>query len=85
MVTLNFETFPKMTVQDGLKARLEVVNPMAEKQKAKGLVLMMTKSGEICGSTQISSKMSNGSPASPNSKASHVTSFPSPHIMMLWL
>jgi len=51
MVTLNFGTFPKMTVQDGLtpvpKARLDVVNPMAEKQKAKGLIPMMIKSGEI--------------------------------------
>jgi len=38
MVTLNFGTFSKMTVQDGLvlvsKARLDVINPMAEKQKA---------------------------------------------------
>jgi len=36
--TLNFGTFPKMTVQDGLvpvpKARLDIINPMAEKQKA---------------------------------------------------
>ena len=35
MVTLNFETFLKMTVQDGLvpvpKDRLNVINPMAEK------------------------------------------------------
>ena len=35
MVTLNFETFSKTTVQDGLtpvpKARLDIVNPMAEK------------------------------------------------------
>ena len=51
MMTLNFGTFPKMMVQDRLtpflKARLDVVNLMAEKQKAKGLILMMTKSGEI--------------------------------------
>jgi len=35
MVTLNFGTFPKMMIQDGLvpvhKARLDVINPMAEK------------------------------------------------------
>jgi len=51
MVTLNFGTFPKMNVQDGLvpvpKARLDVINPMLEKQKAKGLVPMMTKFEEI--------------------------------------
>jgi len=32
-VTLNFGTFPKMTIQDGLvpipKARLDLINPMA--------------------------------------------------------
>ena len=51
MVTLNFGTFGKMTVQDGStpvpKARLDVINPMAEKQETKGLVPMATKSGEI--------------------------------------
>jgi len=51
MVTLNFGTFPKMTVQDGLvpvpKVRLDVINPMAEQQKAKGFILITTKSGEI--------------------------------------
>jgi len=51
MVTLNFGTFPKTTVQNRLtpipKARLDVVNPIAEKQKAKGLFLMMIKSEEI--------------------------------------
>ena len=51
MVTLNFGTFPKTTVQDGLalvpKARLDVVNPMAEKQNAKSLVPMTIKSGKI--------------------------------------
>ena len=35
MVTFNFGTFPKMTVQDGsasvAKARLDVINPIAEK------------------------------------------------------
>ena len=30
-----------------LKVRLDVVNPVTEKYKAEGLVLMMTKSGEI--------------------------------------
>ena len=51
MVTLNFGTFPKMMVQDevspGPEARLDVINPMAKVQKAKGLVRMTTKSGEI--------------------------------------
>ena len=51
MVTLNFETFPKMIIQDGLahipKASLEVVNPMAKEQEAKCLVPMMIRSGEI--------------------------------------
>ena len=40
-----------MAVKDWLipvpKTRLDIVNPMAEEQKAKGLVLMMTKSREI--------------------------------------
>jgi len=51
MVTLNFGTFPKTNIQDGLtplpKARLNVINPMAEKQRAKRLVPIMTKSREI--------------------------------------
>ena len=51
MVTRKFGTFLKMTIQDGLvpvpKARLDVVNPMVEKQRANGLVPMMTKSEEI--------------------------------------
>ena len=51
MVTLNFKTNLKTTVQGGLapvpKARLDVVNPMVEKQRANGLVPMMTKSEEI--------------------------------------
>ena len=50
MMTLNFRTFLKTTVQDGLtpvpKARLDIVNPIAEKQRAKGLIPMMTKSRE---------------------------------------
>ena len=51
MVTLNFETFLKMTIQDGSapipKARLNIINPMAEKQEAKGLIPMMTKFEKI--------------------------------------
>ena len=34
MMTLNFKTFPKVTIQDGVapnpKARLEVINPLAK-------------------------------------------------------
>jgi len=75
MVTLNFETLSKMTVRDGLlsvpKTRLDVNNPMAEKQKAKGLIPMMTESGEIMWVHPISSRMSNGRLASPTSKESH--------------
>jgi len=51
MVTLNFSTFPKMTIQDGLipicKARLDAINPMAEQQEAKGHIPIMIESGEI--------------------------------------
>ena len=40
-----------MIVQDGLvpvpKARLDIINLMAKKQKAKGLIQIMTESGEI--------------------------------------
>ena len=40
-----------MTVQDGLsaisKARMDVINHMAEQQKEKGLISIMTESGEI--------------------------------------
>jgi len=50
-VTLNFGTFPKVTVPDGFAlvptARLEFINLLAEKQKAKGLVSLATKSEEI--------------------------------------
>ena len=50
MVTLNFGTFPKTTVL-GLtpvpKARLDVVNPMAKKLRAKDLVLMMIRFRKI--------------------------------------
>jgi len=51
MVTYNFRTFPKMTAQHGLvlvpKARLDIINLMAEKQKAKGLIPMTIESREI--------------------------------------
>ena len=51
MVTLGFGTFPIMTVQDGLtpvpKAKLDVINPMVEKQEVKGLIPMTTKFEEI--------------------------------------
>jgi len=51
METLNFRTFPKKTIQDGLtpvpQARLDIVNPMVEKQKSKGLVPLTTKFREI--------------------------------------
>ena len=51
MVILNFGTLSKMTVQDGLvlipKARLDVINPMAEQQKAKSLIPITIESGEI--------------------------------------
>jgi len=40
-----------MTIQDGLvpvpKAKLNVINPMAEKQKAWDLITITTESGEI--------------------------------------
>jgi len=48
MVSLNFT---KVIVQNGLtpipEARLDVINPMAEKQETKGLVLLTIKCGEI--------------------------------------
>ena len=51
MVTLNFGTFLKVTVPDGLtpnpKARLEVINPLAKEQEAKGLIPLKIKFGEI--------------------------------------
>ena len=50
-MVLNFGTFPKTTIQDGLapvpKVRLDVVNLMTEKQKVKGLVPITKKYGEI--------------------------------------
>jgi len=51
MVTLNFENFSKVTVQDGLtpilKGKMEISNPLAEKQEAKGLISLTVKSEEI--------------------------------------
>jgi len=51
IVTLNFENFPKVIVQDRLtlipKGKKEVINPLAEKQEAKSLIPLIFKSGEI--------------------------------------
>jgi len=51
MVTLEFDILPKVTVPDGHppvpKARLEVSNPSANQQKAKGLFPLTLKTGEI--------------------------------------
>ena len=51
MVTLEFGTLPKVTVPDGSppipKARLEINNPSAKQQKAKGLVPLTLKTREI--------------------------------------
>jgi len=51
VVTLNFRIFPKVTIQNGLvpipKARLDIINPIAEQQEAKGLIPITTKYGEI--------------------------------------
>jgi len=51
MVTLKFGDFPKVVVQDGLtpipKGKMKVTNPLAEEQKAKGLIPLTTKSREI--------------------------------------
>jgi len=51
MANLNFGTFPKMMFQDRVtpipKARLNVINPIAEVQKAKGLIPITIKSKEI--------------------------------------
>jgi len=50
-MTLNFGTILRMTVSDELtlvpKARLEVINPLAKKREAKGLIPLTTKFGEI--------------------------------------
>ena len=75
MVTLNFRTFPKMTVQDGLvpvpKARLDIINPMAEKQKAKGLISMTIGSGKIMWVHPDIVQDEQWETSKPNSKASH--------------
>ena len=72
MMTLNFENFSKVTVQDGLipvlKGRLEVINPLAKKQEAKGLVPLTTKSREIMWMYRILSMTSNGSKCRPKLK-----------------
>ena len=51
MVILEFGTMPKVTVPDGSppipKARLEVNNPSAKQQEAKGLVPLTLKTGKI--------------------------------------
>jgi len=51
MVTLEFSTLPKVTVPDGSplvhKARLEISNPSAKQQEAKGLLLLSLKTGKI--------------------------------------
>ena len=51
MVTLNFENFSNVTVQDGLalipKGKMEVNSPLAEKKEAKGLIPLIIKSEEI--------------------------------------
>ena len=81
MVILNFGTFPKMTVQDGL-----VLIPKEDwisstlwlnsrKQKASSRSRQSLK--KSCGSTQILSKISNGKPTSPSSKESHAMPSPS--------
>ena len=50
-MTLNFGIFSRVAVLYGLipvhKARLEVINPLAEKQDTKGLIPLTTKSEEI--------------------------------------
>ena len=78
MVTLNFGTFPKMTVQDRLvpifKAILEVINPMVEQQKTKGLIQITTESGEIMWVHPDIVQISNERLAIPSSKASHAMS-----------
>ena len=80
-VTLNFGTFPKMTVQDGLfpipKVRLDAINPLAEQQKGKGLNPIMTESGEIMWVYPNIVKDEHGRLTSPRSKESHAMPSPS--------
>ena len=51
MVTLEFDTMPKITVPDGSlpipKVRLEINDPSAKYQEIKGLVPLKLKTGEI--------------------------------------
>ena len=51
MVTLDFENFLKVVVQDGLtpipKGKIEVTSSLAEVQKVKGLISLTIKSEEI--------------------------------------
>ena len=76
MVTLNFWTFLKTTIQDGVtpvpKARLDIINPMAEVQKAKGLIPMTTKSREIIWVHPDIIKDEQWESSKPKLKASHV-------------
>ena len=86
MVTLNFRTFPKITVQDGLtpipKAKLDVINLIIEKV-AKGLVSVMTKSGEIMWVHSDIIKDEQCESNKPSSKASHAMLSPSQRMMTL--
>ena len=47
MISLKFGSLPKMMVQDGIipipKGRMEVTDSTSDKQRAKGLVPMITK------------------------------------------
>ena len=89
MVTLNFGTFPEMTVQDGFvsicKARLDVINRMLNNREPRVLSPSQWNLEKSCGSTQISSKISIGRLASISSKAKHATLSFSQQMMMLRL
>jgi len=58
---------------------------MVENQNAKGLILMITESGEIMWVHHILTKMYNEKLAIPNSKASHAISSLSQQMMTLLL
>jgi len=51
MVTFEFGTFLKITIPDrhalAPKVRLEVINPLAKQQEAKGIIPMAMKSEKI--------------------------------------
>ena len=87
MVTLNFGTFPKLTVQDRLahipKARLDVINSMAEEQEAKSLVPIMTKSEEIMWVHPDIVKDEQWNPVSSSTKASPAMLSPLKRMMAL--